>query len=222
VAAPAAATPGAVAAPVAPAAVARIRIAPVRPLLVGDRRRLTATALDSAGGTLLGAAARWSSSDTAIVRIDSTGLLTGLAPGSASLIAQVGDKRERVRVTVRAALPSADTLGLILADYLGVLRARDKARIEALSASAPPKGQEEGRALAELVRSYSRVETSDLVVTPSRAEGDAAVAGFTFVLRGRATLRRDPAPRNIAGEVRLERKGTGWALVAAYPTSGAR
>jgi len=215
----AAATP---AAPIAPAAIARIRIAPVRPLLVGDRRRLTATALDSAGGTMLGAAARWSSSDTAVARVDSTGLLTGLSPGTASLIAQLGDKRERVRVTVRAALPSADTLGLILADYLGVLRARDRARLESLAAAAPASRQEEARALAELVRSYSRIETSDLIVTPLRAEGDAAVAGFTFVLRGRATLRRDPAPRTIVGEVRLERKGAGWALVAAYPTSGAR
>jgi hypothetical protein len=42
------------------------------------------------------------------------------------------------------------------------------------------------------------------------------------VLRGKASLRRDPAPRTIAGEVRLERKGTGWALLAAYPTSGVR
>ena len=52
----------------------------------------------------------WSSSDTAIATVDSTGKVTGVAPGPATITAKAGEKTAAVDVTVKAAVaPSTKT-----------------------------------------------------------------------------------------------------------------
>ena len=52
----------------------------------------------------------WSSSDTAIATVDSTGKVTGVAAGTATITAKAGEKTAAVDVTVKAAVaPSTKT-----------------------------------------------------------------------------------------------------------------
>ena len=46
----------------------------------------------------------WSSSDTAIATVDSTGKVTGVAAGTATITAKAGEKTAAVDVTVKAAV----------------------------------------------------------------------------------------------------------------------
>jgi hypothetical protein len=50
-------------------------------LVVGDSRKLTATLLNRAGSPLTGRPVEWSSSDTALARVDGDGVVTGIAAG---------------------------------------------------------------------------------------------------------------------------------------------
>jgi uncharacterized protein YjdB len=81
---------------------------PARPVAVGSSTSLAAESRD-AGGKLLGPQSiSWISSDTSIVRVDSsTGLLQALAPGRAQVIAIAGARRDSARIVVRASSPEA-------------------------------------------------------------------------------------------------------------------
>jgi hypothetical protein len=57
------------------------------PLFVGEARQLTATTRDAAGNVLTGRTVVWSSSDTTRARVSTTGLVTGVAPGVATITA---------------------------------------------------------------------------------------------------------------------------------------
>lgn len=74
--------------PPGPTPVASITITPDTALaVVGATLQLTATLHDSVGATLSGRAITWTSSDTSIATIDSTGLITGRAPGPVTITA---------------------------------------------------------------------------------------------------------------------------------------
>lgn len=56
----------------------------------------------------------WSSSDTAIATVDSTGKVTGVAAGTATITAKAGEKTDAVDVTVKAAVvPSTKVLDVV-------------------------------------------------------------------------------------------------------------
>ena len=56
----------------------------------------------------------WSSSDTAIATVDSTGKVTGVAAGTATITAKAGEKTNAVDVTVKAAVaPSTKVLDVV-------------------------------------------------------------------------------------------------------------
>ena len=77
-------------------------------LLVGDTARLSAAALDALGNEVAGAAFSWSSSDSAVVSVDGSGLVRGVTEGAAKITAAAGDAEGTSEVTVtnpdRAAL----------------------------------------------------------------------------------------------------------------------
>ena len=59
-------------------------------LLVGATQQFTATAKDASGNTLSGVTFIWTSTVTTVVTVNSTGLATAVAPGSAFIVASVG------------------------------------------------------------------------------------------------------------------------------------
>ncbi len=77
-------------------------------IALGDTLRLTAEAFDDNGHRVDGAVFSWSSSDAGVATVDESGLVTGLAEGTARIAARAGDAAGFAEITVenpdRAAL----------------------------------------------------------------------------------------------------------------------
>jgi hypothetical protein len=74
--------------PVSSAAVASVLVSPAAgDLAVGETMQLTATLKDSAGNPLTGPPVRWESSDITVATVSNAGLVTGVAPGAATITA---------------------------------------------------------------------------------------------------------------------------------------
>ena len=87
---------------VTPVPVARVTVTPAAPsFVVGTTQQLTATPTDAAGTPLTGRAVSWSSRDPSIAVVSSTGQVTGIAPGTAPVVATVEGQSATATVTVR-------------------------------------------------------------------------------------------------------------------------
>lgn len=92
--------------------VSALTLAPETPsVAVGGTTQLTATAKDANGFAVEGATVAWASLDTAVARVDTMGLVTGVADGATSVTATSGEASDTVGVTVTAApfKPTEDT-----------------------------------------------------------------------------------------------------------------
>ncbi len=78
-------------------------------LAVGDTLRLTAIALDANGHRVAGAEFEWTSSDPSIARVDDSGLVRGVDPGSATVTATSGGEAAMAEITV----PNPDRAALV-------------------------------------------------------------------------------------------------------------
>ena len=67
---------------------------------IGDTIQLAVTATDHRGNALVGAEPVWSSSDTAVASVDSTGAVVARSGGTAAITVTVGGKGARARVLV--------------------------------------------------------------------------------------------------------------------------
>jgi len=75
--------------------------------IVGDTATMRALAFDSTGSPLSGRPIAWSvSGDVAVATISASGLLTALAPGEVTVVAQSGDARGELDITVAAPTPT--------------------------------------------------------------------------------------------------------------------
>jgi uncharacterized protein YjdB len=93
---------------VTPAPVASVTVTPASPTIeVPNTRQLTATLRDAAGNQLTGRTITWSSSATGIATVSSTGLVTAVAEGSATITATSEGISGNASVTVTAA-PAPD------------------------------------------------------------------------------------------------------------------
>ena len=81
--------------------VAAVTVSPASATIaVGGTRQLSAVTKDSAGGTLTGRVVTWSSSNTAVATVNSSGLVTGVAAGSATITATSEGKSGTAAITV--------------------------------------------------------------------------------------------------------------------------
>jgi hypothetical protein len=69
-------------------------------ILVGGTRQLSALVRDAAGGTLTGRTVAWSSSDNTKATVSSTGLVTGVAAGTATITAASEGRQGQATITV--------------------------------------------------------------------------------------------------------------------------
>jgi hypothetical protein len=69
-------------------------------LIAGDLSAISAQVLDQRGHPLRGARAAWSSDAAGVARVDSNGMVTAVAPGSATLSASYGNLTAQVPITV--------------------------------------------------------------------------------------------------------------------------
>ncbi len=87
--------------PAAPATVAAVIVSPgSATLLPDDTLRLTASPVDSHGSAVSGKNPTWSSNATAVATVSSSGTVTALAPGVASISATVDGKSGSATITV--------------------------------------------------------------------------------------------------------------------------
>jgi uncharacterized protein YjdB len=77
---------------------------PSASLLIGATQQLAATTLDAGGSTLTGRTVTWTTSDAAKATVSSTGLVTAVAAGSATITATSEGKSGTSTVTVTAPL----------------------------------------------------------------------------------------------------------------------
>jgi uncharacterized protein YjdB len=81
--------------------VASVLVAPAtKSLFVGQTQQLTATTLDSAGGTLANRTIAWGTSDSTKARVSASGLATALGVGNATITATSGGKTGTVTLQV--------------------------------------------------------------------------------------------------------------------------
>ncbi|MSR36337.1 MAG: hypothetical protein EXR95_06800 [Gemmatimonadetes bacterium] len=82
--------------------VAKIVVTPGQALLTaaGSTQQFTAQAMDGGGGAVGGVVVSWRSTNSAIVKVDATGLATAVAEGSAAVVAESGSASGRADVVV--------------------------------------------------------------------------------------------------------------------------
>lgn len=82
---------------------ASVRITPSSETLsVGDTRQLTATVLDANGAPLAGRTVAWTSRAPGVASVSSTGLVSALSPGTATIVASIDGVNAEATITVRA------------------------------------------------------------------------------------------------------------------------
>lgn len=80
-----------------------VQVTPDDPAIaVGDDVQLQATARNSAGGTVNGKTAAWTSSSSGVATVSQSGLVTGVAAGTSTITATIDGKADAVTVTVNA------------------------------------------------------------------------------------------------------------------------
>src|SRR6266702_7889667 len=78
---------------------------PTASVAAGETVQLTGTPRDTAGNPLAGFAVAWSSGNTAAAMVDSNGLVSGVAAGSATITATSGGQSGTSTITVTTATP---------------------------------------------------------------------------------------------------------------------
>jgi uncharacterized protein YjdB len=69
-------------------------------VVAGTALQLSAAARDSAGGTLAGRQIAWTSSAPGVATVSASGLVTGIAPGTAAMVGSVEGKSDTAAITV--------------------------------------------------------------------------------------------------------------------------
>ena len=91
--------------------VAAVTVTPSADTLVaGDTLRLAAGVHDANGHPVAGAEIAWASGDTAVARVDSAGLVTGVSAGETTVTAASGSVAGEARLTVAAPAPTTLTI----------------------------------------------------------------------------------------------------------------
>ena len=89
--------------PTGTAAVVSVTVStPPAAILVGATTTLTATTKDASGAALTGTTVTWSSSSDAIATVSQAGVVTGVAPGTATITATSNGKTGTATITVNA------------------------------------------------------------------------------------------------------------------------
>ncbi len=96
--------------------VAAVILSPARPTLpAGERRRISANVIDADGRTLPGRMVTWASSNPAVAAASESGVVKGLAPGTAMITATSARRSATAAVTVTA--PAGDSAVAFQSDW---------------------------------------------------------------------------------------------------------
>jgi hypothetical protein len=76
--------------------------------MIGDTTRLAATVKDQSGRTMAGRTVSWSSSAEAVATVSTSGLVTGLSVGTATITASLDSKSATAQVTIRTPVATVE------------------------------------------------------------------------------------------------------------------
>jgi uncharacterized protein YjdB len=209
---------------------------------VGGTQQLAATALDSRGNPVSGAAFSWASSSGAVASVDPTGQVTGVAAGTATVTASSGGKSASASVSVSAPAPapvatvtvspnpasvptgSSMALTVVLRDASGnlltgrsVTWSSSNTAVATVSAAGSVTGVAAGTATVTAT-SEGRSGTASLTVTQPPSSGSLnEPAGMTTFIRENGS-RRDFGSAWWKGAKWLDDR---WTQVVDDPTNPA-
>ncbi len=193
--------------------VAIIEVADVpQPLAVGESAALRTRLLAADGRVLVGHAVRWSSSDPQVAAVSSEGVVTGVNPGRATVIAASGGQSTVIDVIV--ASPAEETpapatfkpvIEAVLQGYARALSARDIDAVKRVFPSLPPDREGAWLDLFDLGALSVTIDRVQLV----ELRGDTADVTF------RQTIEGSRLERNTTAFVaRLVRSEGDWSITS--------
>jgi alpha-tubulin suppressor-like RCC1 family protein/uncharacterized protein YjdB len=183
---------------VGPAAVASVQVQPATvTVAVGATTPLTVVARDAAGAPLAGRSMTWSSSDRAIAFVDASGVVTGVASGTATITATSEGRSGQSVVTVSAPTPAA-VASVVVTPATGSLRAGDTLALAATARDA------QGAALAGRTIRWTSSAPAVATVDAERgvvrgvAAGTATITATSEGRTGEATVTVTARPAAVA------------------------
>jgi uncharacterized protein YjdB/alpha-tubulin suppressor-like RCC1 family protein len=178
-------------------------------VVVGDTRPLLAVVKDSSGGSIYHPLA-WRSTDTTVARVDGSGGVTGVAPGTALVIASANGPADTATITVHPVPPVAR-----------VAATPDSLVIAAIGDHAYPTAQAFDSAGAELTEdvhfTWSTPDPGLVAVNPYTGEMVARAVGTARVVVAFTTT---PPPAVVDGGSSAARRPAAGARRAVSPRFG--
>jgi hypothetical protein len=187
---------------------------------------LLASARRRDGSEIAGAAMTWRSSDEAVAVVSSTGRVTALAAGTATITATASGRRGTTTIIVTAPSaavavapppppppaapqPSAEdpqaAVTDLVAAYARALQAKDMARVRAIFPGITPGAERQTRnALEDMNDLQVRLSATGITVDGTRAQ--ARVTGVWTYRGGK--------PLDVNNLYRFEKRASGWVIVA--------
>ncbi|MEN9509835.1 MAG: hypothetical protein RLZZ621_2398 [Gemmatimonadota bacterium] len=179
-----------VAKPDPPPAVVATRIditgAPAVPVAsLGETVQLTAVVIDQKGAPMPGAALEWSSSNVAVATVSTTGVVTSVGNGTATITAKSGVLSGRADLTIRQVV----TALRVSADSVRFVSLTDTASLKAIAVDArgAPVADASGFTWTSADATIATVSSSGLV--RSVANGASVVSVTLGTMTARATVR---------------------------------
>jgi trimeric autotransporter adhesin len=172
-----------------PAAVASVTVT-VEPgtILAGARATATATVRDATGATLSGRTVTWSSSTPAVATVDASGAVTGVAGGTATIVATVEGQAGSAAITVLAPVASVSVTPGTVALTVGGTQ-----QLTALARDAAG-GTLSGRTVTWSSGAPGVATVSAAGVVTAVAPGTAAVTATVEGQSGTVTVTVTPVP----------------------------
>jgi hypothetical protein len=180
--------------PPPPPPVATVEVqAPSTALEAGKTLALTATAKDAAGATLSGVNVSWTTSAPTIATVDNSGLVRGVAAGSATITASASGRSGAVALVVRDTTTLGTTFGGRIERLSLTLPAGTTHRVEqdlvlVIDSTLTIAGRLEVAAGVSVALFAHRIVVSGDISTPAAAGATRAAAGQSTGSRLRATL----------------------------------
>ncbi len=181
-----------------------VEVAPLDGEVVqGDTVRLMARVTDNGGRDVPGESVSWSSVTPSVAAVNSTGLVTGIAPGEAEITATAGDLAGSTTVTVIAPMPTAV---VVMPDTVALAALEDTVRLSVDVRDQIGRTMEDEAVVwsssdAEVVR----VDSIGLVTavangtaTVTARAGEASGSAMVLVAQEAATMTVEPATATIA------------------------
>ncbi len=186
---------------VAPVVVASVQVQPATATVnVGATTALSAVVRDANGAALVGRATTWTSSTDAVARVDGSGTVTGVAPGTATITATSEGRSGQSVVTVQSPAP-VPVASVVVAPSSGALRTGDT-----LALSATTRDAQGGTLTGRTVRWASSA--------PSIATVDAERGLVRAVAAGTATITATSEGRSGEATISVSARAASVASVS--------